>query len=308
MKIIVSGSLAYDRIMDFPGHFSDHILPDKIHVLNICFQVNGLMEKFGGTAGNIAYALTLMGEKPVISASIGHDYQRYFEGLAKKGISTESIRIIEDDFTASAYITTDQADNQITGFHPGAMKYTSALDFNKLDPKDTFLIISPGNLDDMVNYPRACKAKGISYIFDPGQALPMLEAQDLIQAIDGCRILITNDYELELILSKTGLDKKALLSHADAIITTLGEMGSQICTQEGEVPIPVAKARQVVDPTGAGDSFRGGLISGLVQGKDIQECARIGSVCASFSVEYYGTQEYRFSSDEFNERLRTCSG
>jgi len=308
MKIIVSGSLAYDRIMDFPGYFSDHILPDKIHVLNICFQVNSMKEKFGGTAGNIAYALTLMGETPVISAAIGHDYQRYFEGLAKNGISTESIRIIEDDFTASAYITTDRADNQITGFHPGAMKYTSELDFDKLDPMDTILIISPGNLDDMVNYPRACKAKGIGYIFDPGQALPMLDAQDLIQAIDGCRILITNDYELELIMSKTALDKKALLSRAGAVITTLGEVGSQLCTGQGEVRIPASKARQVVDPTGAGDSFRGGLISGLVQGKDIEQCARMGSVCASFSVECYGTQEYRFSPDEFNERLCTCSG
>ncbi len=307
MKIIVSGSLAYDRIMDFPGHFSDHILPDKIHVLNICFQVNGLKEKFGGTAGNIAYALTLMGEKPIISSVIGHDYQRYFEGLARNGISTESIRIIEDDFTASAYITTDKADNQITGFHPGAMKHTSDLDFDKLEPKDTILIISPGNLDDMVNYPCACKAKGIGYIFDPGQALPMLDAQDLVRAIDGCRILITNDYELELIMSKTGLDKTALLDRAGAIITTLGEEGSKICTQSGEVYIPVSRANQVVDPTGAGDSFRGGLISGLVQGKDIVQSARMGSVCASFSVECYGTQEYRFSPKEFSERLCLCS-
>jgi adenosine kinase len=173
---------------------------------------------------------------------------------------------------------------------------------------DTILIVSPGNLDDMVNYPRACKAKRIAYIFDPGQALPMLGAPDLIQAIDGCRILITNDYELELIMSKTGLDKKALLSRAGAVITTLGEKGSQLCTQQGEVSIPASKARQVVDPTGAGDSFRGGLISGLVQGKDMEQSARMGSVCASFSVECYGTQEYRFSPDEFNERLCTCSG
>lgn len=308
MKIIVSGSLAYDRIMDFPGHFSDHILPDKIHVLNICFQVNGMTEKLGGTAGNIAYALTQMGEKPIISASIGHDYQRYFAGLAKNGISTEAIRIVEDDFTASAYITTDKADNQITGFHPGAMKFTSALDFDKLDPADTLLIVSPGNLDDMVNYPLACKDRGIGYIFDPGQALPMLEAKDLIQAIEGCRILITNDYELELIMSKTGLDKKALLSRAGAVITTLGEVGSQLCTQAGEVRIPAGKARQVVDPTGAGDSFRGGLMSGLVQGKDLEACARMGSACASFSVECYGTQEYRFSPEDFRERLCSCAG
>ena len=167
MDIIVSGSLAYDRIMDFPGHFSDHILPDKIHVLNVCFQVNGMKEKFGGTAGNIAYALALMGEKPRISATIGRDYHRYFDWLAKNRISTDRVRIIEDEFTASAYITTDQADNQITGFHPGAMKYSSCLDFDKLNPKETILIISPGNLEDMISYPRACKARGIDDIFDP---------------------------------------------------------------------------------------------------------------------------------------------
>ena len=161
MNIIISGSLAYDRIMDFPGHFSDHILPEKIHVLNVCFQVNGMREKFGGTAGNIAYALSLVGEKPIISAAIGHDYQRYFEWMAENGISTDDIKIIRDEFTASAYITTDLADNQITGFNPGAMKHSSSLDFDKLNPEDTIAIISPGNLDDMVNYPRICKQRGI---------------------------------------------------------------------------------------------------------------------------------------------------
>ena len=230
MNIIVSGSLAYDRIMDFPGYFSDHILPEKIHVLNVCFQVDGMKEKFGGTAGNIAYALTLMGEAPVISATIGHDYHRYFEWLAKNGISTEYIKVIEDEFTASAYITTDQADNQITGFNPGAMKYSSSLDFDKLIPGETLVIVSPGNLDDMVNYPRLCKARGIDYIFDPGQSLPMLDAKDLVDAIEGCRILISNDYELDLIMRKTGLNKEGLLSRAGAVIVTLGEMGSRVST------------------------------------------------------------------------------
>jgi len=306
MNIIVSGSLAYDRIMDFPGYFSDHILPEKIHVLNVCFQVNGMQEKFGGTAGNIAYALTLMGEKPGISATIGRDYHRYFEWLEKNRISTEDIKIIADEFTASAYITTDQADNQITGFNPGAMKYSSALDFDKLHPKKTLVIISPGNLEDMVNYPRACKARGIDYIFDPGQSLPMLEGKDLIQAIDGCRVLISNDYEMDLIMSKTGLNKKALSRRARAIIVTLGELGSRVCSSDGEIIIPAVKPKTVEDPTGAGDSYRGGLISGLARGKDITQCARMGSACASFAVECYGTQEYGFSPEEFNERLNEC--
>lgn len=308
MKIIVSGSLAYDRIMSFPGYFSDHILPEKIHVLNVCFQVDGLREKFGGTAGNIAYALALIGEAPVISATIGHDYHRYFEWLAKNGISTEYIKVIEAEFTAGAYITTDQADNQITGFNPGAMKYSSSLDFDKLIPGETLVIVSPGNLDDMVDYPRLCKARGIDYIFDPGQSLPMLDAKDLVDAIEGCRILISNDYELDLIMKKTGLNKEGLLSRAGAVIVTLGEMGSRVSTTEGEINIPAVKSKKVEDPTGAGDSYRGGLISGLVRGKEIVQSARMGSVCASFAVERYGTQEYTFTPEEFNERLNRSYG
>ncbi|MFH0789027.1 MAG: carbohydrate kinase family protein [Pseudomonadota bacterium] len=303
VNIIVSGSLAYDRIMDFPGYFADHILPEKIHVLNICFQVNGIKEKFGGTAGNIAYGLALMGEKPEISSSIGQDYHRYLDWLSKNGISTKSIKIIDEDFTASAYITTDRSDNQITGFHPGAMKYSSSLDFDRLNSRETLLIVSPGNLEDMVNYPRLCKAKGINYIFDPGQSLPMLEAKDLLQAIEGCRILISNDYELDLIMKKTGLNKEALLTRAKAIIVTLGEQGSKVFIPGREITIPTVKPKKVEDPTGAGDSYRGGLISGLVQGQDIEQSARLGSVCASFAVESYGTQDYSFTPEEFKERL-----
>jgi len=303
MNIIVSGSLAYDRIMDFPGYFYDHILPDKIRSLNVCFQVNGLKEKYGGTAGNIAYALRLMGEKPVISATIGRDFQPYFGWLTKNGISTETIKVIEDEFTAGAYITTDRADNQITGFNPGAMRYSSGLDFDRLSPKETLLIVSPGNLEDMMNYPQACKVRGIDYIFDPGQSLPMWEAKELVRAIEGCKILIVNDYELNLIVSKTGLNREALLGLTGTIITTLGELGSQVCLSGSEIGISPVQAKKVEDPTGAGDSYRGGLICGLVQGKDIEQCARMGSVCASFAVECYGTQEYRFTPDEFHERL-----
>ena len=306
MDIIVSGSLAYDRIMDFSEYFSEHIFPDKIDVLSVCFQVNGIKEKFGGTAGNIAYALTLMGETPRISATIGHDYHRYFEWLAKNGISTENIKIIEDEFTASAYITTDRTGNQITVFNPGAMKYSSPLDFDKLNPKESIVIVSPGNLEDMVNYPRLCKAREIDYIFDPGQSLPMLHAKDLVQAIEGCQILISNDYEMNLIISKTGLSKEALLERARAIIVTMGESGSHAFTPDGEIRIPADKPRKVKDPTGAGDSYRGGLISGLVRGKEIEQCARMGSACASFAVECHGTQEYRFNPEEFNERLKVC--
>ena len=303
MQIIVTGSLAYDRIMSFQGYFADHILPEKLHVLNVCFQVDGITEKFGGTAGNIAYALRLMGERPIISASIGHDYHNYFEWLAQHDIPTDRIRIIEEEFTAGAYITTDKADNQITGFNPGAMKYSSNLDFDALDPSNTMLIVSPGNLSDMINYPLACKAKGIDYIFDPGQSLPMLEPADLAQAMDGCRVLICNDYELDLIMSKTGFTKTDLLALARTIIVTLGEAGSKIITRDCETPIATCTPRQVLDPTGAGDSYRGGLLSGLIRGMDIMESARLGSTCASFAVECYGTQTYTFTPEDFRARL-----
>jgi adenosine kinase len=302
-NVIVTGSLAYDRIMDFPGHYRDHILPDKVHTLNVCFQVNGVKEKFGGTAGNIAYALTLMGQKPLISATIGRDYHPYFEWLNRNGISTDLIRVVDDELTASGYIITDMGDNQITVWNPGAMNRSSELDFDRLDPDKTILIVSPGNLEDMVIYPRLCRERGIDYIFDPGQSLPMLKADDLMDVITGSLILISNDYELDLIMNKTGLSRKDLLKRTGTIITTLGEFGSRIVTVGGEMDVPVVKARQVLDPTGAGDSFRGGLITGLVEGHEISHCARLGSVCASFSVECYGTQEYCFNAEEFEQRL-----
>ncbi len=307
MKITISGSLAYDRIMDFPEYFSDHILPDKIHILNVCFQVNGVTENFGGTAGNIAYAFKLMGEDPCITAAIGQDNHRYLGWLKKNDISADEIKVIDTELTAGAYITTDKADNQITGFNPGAMKYSSELDFHKLVPDENLLIISPGNLDDMIEYPRICKEKGINYIFDPGQALPMLHPKDLLSAIEGCKLLIVNDYEFDLVQQKTELSKEAVLKMAGSTIITLGEHGSEVYSQNNKTGIPPSTARKVVDPTGAGDAYRGGLLSGLVKGKNIIECAQLGSVCASFAVECYGTQVYSFTSEEFSERLQSYS-
>lgn len=303
MNIIITGSLAYDRIMDFPGKFADHILPDKIHVLNVSFHVNSMVEKLGGTAGNIAYALKLLGQTPTIAAAIGRDYHRYFEWLDKNNISHDDIMVIEDEFTASAYITTDQSDNQITGFHPGAMKYPTSFGLGSLAPETSLLVVAAGNLEDMSRYSLDCRAKGIDYIFDPGQSLPMWQGADLIRCIDGARVLITNDYELDLIMSCTGTDKAALLEKTGAIITTLGENGSRIQTAREEIIIPPARPRTVKDPTGAGDAYRAGLIKGMVEGKEWAQCGLLGSVSASFAVECYGTQEYCFSPGEFEERL-----
>jgi len=291
--------------MDFPGTFSDHILPEKIHDLNLSFVVNGLCEKFGGTAGNIAYALSLLGEKPTILATIGCDYGRYFEWLKINKIDTSSITIIEEEFTAGAYISTDETGNQITMFNPGAMKFQVPYDFDRIDAKNSIAIVSPGNIGDMTSYPKIYREKGIKYIFDPGQSLPMWTGNALADAIDGAEILITNDYELALVMNMTGLNIDELLKKTKTIISTRGEEGSRVCMQDGEIEVCAIKAKQVNDPTGAGDAYRAGLIKRLIDGNDIKECAIMGSACASFAVEKYGTQEYSFTMAEFEERLNS---
>lgn len=307
-NIFISGSIAYDRIMDFPGRFSDHILPDKIHILNVCFTVNGMVEKFGGTAGNIAYSLNLLEEKPIIIATIGKDYDRYFDWLKKNNISTEGIKIIEEDFTASAYITTDQADNQITGFNPGAMKYQTEYEIGNPDPKYSVIIIGPGNLQDMKKYAKMAKDKGIKCICDPGQSLTQWDKESLIEWIKGSYMLITNDYEFELVMRITGIDKKGLLGMTNTIITTLGEKGSHISNSEEDVYISAAKISDIIDPTGAGDAYRAGLIKGLVTGRDIETSAKMGAVAATYAIENYGTQEHYFTYNDFVERYRVNFG
>jgi adenosine kinase len=305
MNIFVSGSLAYDRIMNFPGRFSDHIMPDKIHNLNVSFNVDSLVERPGGTAGNISYCLVLLGEQPHTLATIGYDYSRYFEWMEKNSVPKSGIKVIVEQPTAGAYITTDMGDNQITGFHPGAMLFTSDFDFSSYKPEESIGILAPGNLDDMINYSRIYKEKGIRYIFDPGQSLPIWTGDGLKECIDGADILIANDYEMGLITNTTGLDMAALGKLAKSVITTKGEDGSLITTGGTSITIPVVKPNQVSDPTGAGDSYRGGLIKGLIEGKQLAEAALMGSVCASFAIEVQGTQEYSFTSAEFQQRLST---
>ncbi|MBI5640308.1 MAG: carbohydrate kinase family protein [Nitrospirae bacterium] len=308
MDIYISGSLAYDRIMDFPGKFSDHILPDKIHILNVCFTVNGMIEKFGGTAGNIAYSLSLLEERPVILATIGKDYQGYFDWLKKNNIPTDGIKVINEEFTAGAYITTDRADNQITGFNPGAMKYQSGYSLDSLNPDNAVVLIAPGNLQDMGEFASACRTKGISYVCDPGQSLTAWDSRALAEWIDGSMMLITNDYELELIMKMTGLDKKALAGMTRIIITTLGEKGSLITGADGDFSVPPAKVHEVIDPTGAGDAYRAGLIKGLSLNKDIVTAAKMGAVAATYAIEKYGTQEHHFTYGDFLRRYEDNFG
>jgi adenosine kinase len=309
MDVLVSGSLAYDRIMDFPGRFSDHIMPDKLHMINVSFTVNGMSENFGGTAGNIAYALSLLGEKPRILATIGYDYHRYFQWFEQHGLSTEDIRVVPEEATASAYITTDLADNQITGFNPGAMKQPSGFDFSKINPEECIAIVAPGNLQDMADYSRKYQELGIFSIFDPGQSLPVWQGEDLARCIRQSDMLVSNDYELALVKDKTGLSTEQLLEGVGTIITTKGEQGCEILSRDGAFQnIPVVPTQKVVDPTGAGDAFRGGLIQGLIRGYPLERAAMMGTVCSHFVIQTYGTQKYSFTQQEFFEKLEQHFG
>ncbi len=267
-----------------------------------------MREKFGGTAGNIAYSLSLLKETPIILATIGKDYENYFNWLKKNQISLEGIRIIDDEFTAGAYITTDKADNQITGFNPGSMKYPSEYKFENIDPGTSIALIAPGNLQDMIECANVYKSKGISYICDPGQSLTAWDGNKLKNWIDGSMLLISNDYELEMILKMIGMDKKGLLGLTKTIITTLGEKGSLISNSESDVSIPAAKVLNISDPTGAGDAYRAGLLKGLVMGRDYETAARIGAVAATYAIEHYGTQEHYFTYEAFVDRYRDNFG
>ena len=308
MQIFVSGSLAYDRIMDFPGRFVDHILPEKIHILNVCFMVNGLTERFGGTAGNIAYNLALLGEKPVILATAGKDFGPYREWLTSLGLPLMGIKEIPQEFTAGAYITTDLSDNQITGFNPGAMKHPSEYKLDGVDPAAALAIVAPGSLEDMLAYTRAYKARGVPYIFDPGQSIPAWGGAELKEMAAGALALIVNDYELEMFRQKTGLNETDLLKLTPTLLTTRGETGSYLLTATGREDFPAVRVGQVLDPTGAGDAYRAGLLKGLALGLSWPTAARLGAVLASFCVEQQGTQEHRLDDAAFWARYRQNFG
>ncbi len=308
MRILVSGSIAYDRIMTFPGKFADHILPEKIHILNVCFLVDGLTEKFGGTAGNIAYTMALLGQQPTIIASAGKDFEPYAAWLAKFGLTMEGIKRVESEFTAGAYITTDMSDNQITGFNPGAMKHQSGFSVESCDPASTLAIVAPGCLADMKYYPARYKELGIPFFFDPGQNITAFSGEELAEMLTGASYLITNDYELQMILNATGLTKESIQHRVGTLITTLGGDGCVILEKGQETRVPAAKAQVVKDPTGAGDSFRAGLLKGLALGKPLSVAARMGAVAAAYCVEQAGTQEHTFTLAQFNARYEENFG
>ena len=310
--VIVSGSLAFDRIMDFPGKFSDHILPDKIHILNVCFAINGLRENFGGTAGNIAYALALFGERPHVVATAGRDFAPYRTWMIAHHLPLEHVTEIQDELTAGAYITTDQSDNQITAFNPGAMKHRARFAPEAGAGHETIAIVAPGNLDDMEHLARTWRERSVPYIFDPGQSLPAWSGDQLLELIRGSLLFISNDYELELTLKKTGRTAEELLELTTAVITTRGESGSVLLHREDgllRTEIAAVKPEKVADPTGAGDAYRAGLIKGLMTSRSaLLHGCRMGATAAAYAVEVYGTQTYRFTPENFNERFTDAFG
>ena len=302
MSMYIAGSVAYDRIMTFPGSFADHLLPDRLHILNVCFLIDHVTLKRGGTAGNIAYNLALLGEKPLILAAAGKDFALYETALKKLKLPRDGIRVVKDEFTAAAFIVTDQHNNQITAFSPSAMRFPCEYAFPALDSARDIALVGPGNLEDMVKLPALFRKRGIRYIFDPGQQIPALSGAELTDALTGAFVCITNDYEMELILKRTGLTEKALVGRVKWLITTLGDKGSRIQGEGRQHTVGIAEPVRVVDPTGAGDAYRAGLIKGIVSGLPMPEAAALGAGCASFCVEYSGTQEHSFTKRSFLAR------
>lgn len=305
--ILVSGSLAHDYIMDFPGYFRDHIIPEKLHALSVSFFINKMERNFGGTAGNIAYNLALLGEKPTILASAGNDFMAYSKWLIAKGIDISKVRKIAHLPTAGAYIMTDQADNQITGFYPGAMgvRYQGSGIRSQVVKKAKLAIVAPGNLEDIRALVKVYKKYRAPYIFDPGQVITALTPQDLRNGIDGAEVFISNDYELEMVLKKTGWKKRDILRRVKVLVTTLGERGSVIEGGVGCWSIPPAKPKNVSDPTGAGDAYRAGFIKGLLLGLPYDKVGKLASTVAAYTVEKYGTQTHSFTWEDVLKRYRT---
>lgn len=310
MSIYLTGSLAYDRIMNFPGKFMDSILPDQIHNLNVSFFIDRLEEKLGGNAGNIAHTLALLGEKSVIVGSAGKDFDRYAQQLERRGLSLEGIMRLEDELTASAYIMTDQMNNQITGFHAAAMMTPCVYDFPHLDPATDVALIGPSNPDDMRRHPALYLERGVRYIFDPSQQLPMFSAEQLLTCIEGAYLLVGNDYEIQLIMNHTGKSREELVEMTTrGVVVTLGERGSLVCEKGCEErTIAAVSVSSVLDPTGAGDAYRSGLIKGIILEQSLAECARLGSTCAAFCIEAAGTQGHDFSIEDFFRRHSASFG
>ena len=306
-KALICGSIAWDTIMVFNDRFTNHILPDKIHRLNVSFLVPQLRREFGGCAGNIAYNLKLLQDIGYPMATVGRDFGPYRDWMSQNGIPTDYVRVLESEHTAQGFVTTDLDDNQIWAFHPGAMQQSHA---NKVsDAKDVAIgIVAPDGRDGMIQHAAQFAAAGIPFIFDPGQGLPMFGGEDIVRFVEQASWVAVNDYEWELVQQKTGWTVKDVTQRVKALIVTYGAKGSVIHTREGDFEIACAKPKAVVDPTGCGDAYRAGLLHGLLHGLDWRTTGQIASLMGAIKIESLGTQNHGFTTVEFETRLRQSFG
>ncbi len=304
MDIVVTGSVAYDYLMTFPGYFKDHFLPDKLDSISLSFLVDTMVRQRGGCAANIVYGLALFGEHPRLMATVGPDFGDYRTWLEAAGVDTSAVRVIPDKFTASFFANTDKANAQICSFYTGAMANAGELNFSDLAKKPDLVVISPNDPQAMGKYAEECKNLGISYVFDPSQQLPRLSGDELRVGIEGAWALFVNDYEFGLIQNKTGLTAEQIMEDVHLLVVTEGSKGSKIYADGKMSHIPVVPPQCIVDPTGVGDAFRGGFLAGYSKGLDWSICAQMGALTATYCLEHQGTQSYKYSMPEFVGRYR----
>ena len=307
MKTLITGSIAYDTIMVFPDRFKNHLLPDQLHILNVCFLTPEMRREFGGTAGNIAYNLKHLGGDPLVMATVGEDIEPYLYRLHRLGIDAAHLRKVPGQFTAQAFITTDLDDNQITAFHPGAMNHAHE---NHVAPElgAELAIVAPDGKEGMLAHARECAAHGIPFMFDPGQGLPMFSRDELLEFVRLADYVAVNDYEGKLLEEKTGQPLRALARNVKALVVTLGAQGSRIFAGDALHEIPVAPAERVVDPTGCGDAYRAGLLYGIGQGWDWPRIGRLGAVLGAIKIASRGAQNHHVERALVEARCRQAFG
>jgi adenosine kinase len=309
VRIIVTGSIAYDYIMVFPGHFKDHILADKMHVLSVSFLVDSLKRMHGGTAPNIAYNLALLGERPEVVGTVGDDFGEYRAWLDSRGIETSGVKVVSGDFTASCFINTDLQANQITAFYVGAMAHAASLSIGDTGVTPTDLvIIAPNDPIAMAQYAQECTTLGIPYLYDPSMQAPRMTGEELEAGFKGAQVLTGNDYEFGMMAEKIGISEADLRRRVPITVMTRGENGALITVGDDEYDIPSAKAHNVVDPTGAGDAFRAGFVKGMARGFSWPVVGRLGALTAVYALEQSGTQQHSYTIAEFVERYHENFG
>ncbi|MDM8527374.1 carbohydrate kinase family protein [Anaerolineales bacterium HSG24] len=309
MTVAVTGSMAFDYIMSFPGKFADYILPDQIEILSVSFLVDSMRRERGGNAGNIAYSLALLDQPCLLMATVGQDAPEYIAGLRERGVDTQGVLQLSTDFTASFFVSTDKKNNQIASFYTGAMSKANRISFHNQEYEVIDLaIISPNDPTAMVKYVDECRELKIPYIYDPSQQIPRLTPENLVNGIDGAKILIVNDYEFEMIKKQTELNDAQIQERVETLIITQGEKGALIRTNDKEYDIPVVKPTRIADPTGVGDAFRSGVITGMMRGYPWDVCGRLGSIAATYVLEQHGTQRHGYSRPQFADRYRKVYG